>query len=212
MREHLPESIVEVRVEEIIQLFDTLDPFPFRERDLDKHAEDYIVSWARELPRNRPIKIIIHAPASEVYGDVSRQLEPALSRYFTYRAEAADGDLRDLFRVGRISLAIGLAALAACVLVSTAITRVLGAGTLSRFFEEGLIILGWVANWKPMQTFLYDWWPISRRRDLYRRLATARVELKAVSADTTSQVDIEEFRLRKRKSVNQHRSLTPPAK
>ena len=131
-----PESVVEVRVEEVIQLFDTLDPFPFRERDLDKDAEEYIVSWARELPHNRPIKIIIHAPASEVYGDVAPQLEPALNRYFSYRAEAVDRDLRDCFEFGWRSLAIGLAALAACVLMSTAITRVLGVGTVSRFFEE----------------------------------------------------------------------------
>ena len=50
------ESVVEVRVDEVIQLFDTLDPFPFRERDLDKDAEEYIVSWARELPHNVPSK------------------------------------------------------------------------------------------------------------------------------------------------------------
>ena len=117
---------------------------------------------------------------------VAPQLEPALNRYFSYRAEAVDRDLRDLFRVGWRSLAIGLAALAACVLMSTAITRVLGMGTVSRLFEEGLIILGWVANWKPIQTFLYDWWPVARRRDLYRRLARARVELQAVSSDATS--------------------------
>jgi hypothetical protein len=183
MLEDPSESVVEVRVDEVIQLFDTLDPFPFRERDLDKDAEEYIVSWARELPHNRPIKIIIHAPASEVQGDVARQLEPALSRYFNYRAEAIDRDLTDLFRVGRRSLAIGLGALAACVLMSTAITKVLGVGTASRFFEEGLIILGWVANWRPIQTFLYDWWPVARRRDLYRRLAKASVKLQTVSTD-----------------------------
>ena len=190
------ESVVEVRVEEVIQLFDTLDPFPFRERDLDKDAEEYIVSWARELPHSEPIKIIIHAPASELEGNVARQLEPALNRYFGYRAEAVDRDLKDLFRVGRRSLAIGLAALAACVLMSAAITRMLGVGTVSRFFEEGLIILGWVANWKPIQTFLYDWWPIARRRDLYRRLANGSVELQAVAPDATSRGDVEEFQLR----------------
>ena len=67
-------------------------------------------------------------------------------------------------------LHVGLGALAACVLMSTTITQVLGVGTVSRFFEEGLIILGWVANWRPIQTFLYYWWPVAQRRDLYRRL------------------------------------------
>jgi hypothetical protein len=80
--------------------------------------------------------------------------------------------------------------------MSAAITRILGAGTVSRFFEEGLIILGWVANWKPIQTFLYDWWPVARRRDLYRRLARARVELQPLTTDATSRSDVEEFGIR----------------
>ena len=53
-------------MEQIGQLFDTLDPFPFRERDLDKDAEEYIVGWAREFPRDQHLKIIIHVPESEL--------------------------------------------------------------------------------------------------------------------------------------------------
>ena len=41
---------IELRVDEITQLFHTLNPFPFRERDLDREVEDFIVGWARELP------------------------------------------------------------------------------------------------------------------------------------------------------------------
>jgi hypothetical protein len=36
---------------------------------------------------------------------------------------------------------------------------------------ESLLILGWVANWRPMEIFLYEWWPIRRKMMLYRRLA-----------------------------------------
>jgi hypothetical protein len=43
--------------------------------------------------------------------------------------------------------------------------------------KESVLILGWVANWRPLEIFLYDWWPLARRRDLYLRLAAARVEL-----------------------------------
>jgi hypothetical protein len=103
-----------VRVEEIAQLLDTLDPFPFRERDLDKHAEEYIVSWAREFPRSQPIKIIIHAPEDELRSQHANQLGEALGRYFNYRAEAVGRDLNELCRVGRQSLLIGVAVLAAC--------------------------------------------------------------------------------------------------
>jgi hypothetical protein len=67
--------VIELRIEEIAQLFDTLDPFPFRERDLDKHAEEYIVSWAREFPRiSQSRKIIIHAPENELRSQHANQL------------------------------------------------------------------------------------------------------------------------------------------
>ena len=54
------ESRIEVRVDRIAQLFHTLDPFPFREKDLDQDVENYIVSWARELTGNEPIRIVIY--------------------------------------------------------------------------------------------------------------------------------------------------------
>ena len=55
-------------------------------------------------------------------------------------------------------------------------------GSLSRMIEESFLILGWVANWRPLEIFLYDWWPIARRRDLYRRLSSASVEVRPFPA------------------------------
>ncbi len=37
-----------VRVAELRQLFNAIDPSPFRERDLDPRAEEFIVEWARD--------------------------------------------------------------------------------------------------------------------------------------------------------------------
>lgn len=175
-------NAIEVRVEEITQLFDTLDPFPFRERDLDKHAEEFIVGWARELPRRQPLKIIIHAPEKELGKEHAKELAAALRRYFDYRAEVTGRDLNELLRVGRLSLLIGLAVLTTCVLTARGATEVVGQGNVSGIIRESLIILGWVANWKPIEIFLYDWWPLARRRNLYRRLAAASVELKPTAS------------------------------
>ena len=36
-----PAETIELRVGNMDQLFHTLDPFPFRERDLDREAEEY---------------------------------------------------------------------------------------------------------------------------------------------------------------------------
>ena len=59
-----PDEVIELRVKEIAQLFHTLDPFPFRERDLDREAEEFIVGWARELPVDQLIRIVVHFPTA----------------------------------------------------------------------------------------------------------------------------------------------------
>lgn len=59
-------SLIEIRVEKLAQLFHSLDPLPFREKDLDKDAEEFIVSWARELPRDQSFKIVVHVPEEQL--------------------------------------------------------------------------------------------------------------------------------------------------
>lgn len=38
-------QVIEVRVAELRNLFNSIDPSPFVERDLDPRAEDFIVEW-----------------------------------------------------------------------------------------------------------------------------------------------------------------------
>jgi hypothetical protein len=167
---------IEVRVDDIVQLFDTLDPYPFPERDLNRDAEDYIVGWARELASHRPITIAIHYPDTPHQRSAFRALEQAMAQYFAARSRSLQRDLNELFRVGRYSLAIGAATLVGCLLLAQLTTRLSLDPPLGRLIEESFLILGWVANWRPLEIFLYDWLPLARNRNLYQRLAGARIE------------------------------------
>jgi hypothetical protein len=168
---------IEIRISDISQLFNTLDPFPFPERDLDKDAEEFIVGWARELPRGQPLRIVIHLSGAETAKHNATQLREALNRYFAYRASVIERDIKEMFRVGRLSLVIGLAVLAASFSAAQFLAG-RNEAPIGRFVEESLIIVAWVANWRPIEIFLYDWWPLVRRRNLHRRLAAASVEIK----------------------------------
>ena len=168
---------IQVRLHSIGQLYHTLDPLPFRERDLDTDVEEFVVGWAGEMPRADPITILIHLPPAEIRREESQHVQEAVRNYFAHRVEVTGRDLRELFRTGRASIVIGLTVLAACVIIGRSSGYLLEAGYLRRFLDEGLIILGGVANWRPVEIFLYDWWPIAGRRRLYRRLAVARVEV-----------------------------------
>ena len=54
---------IAVHVGELKQLFHSLDPTPFRERDLDPKAEEFIAGWARELPADAPLAALKKAIA-----------------------------------------------------------------------------------------------------------------------------------------------------
>ena len=106
------------------------------------------------------------------------ELNAAFHRYFDGRAVAVQHELNELFRVGRRSLAIGIPILVGCFVLARLPLDTVLEYPVQRLVEESLLILGWVANWRPLEIFLYDWWPLARRRDLYRRLAAAAVELR----------------------------------
>jgi hypothetical protein len=171
-------GVIEVRIRELAQLFNSLDPSPFHERDLDDDAEVYIVGWARELPADAPLSIVVHLPEDEARKAEERGLKAALANYFAERASMQQRDLNELFRIGRLYLSIGAPVLVICLVASQLARARLGSGPIASAIAESLILVGWVANWKPIETFLYDWWPLKRRRDLYRRLAKAAVEIK----------------------------------
>jgi hypothetical protein len=171
-------STIALRVETISQLFHTLDASPFREKDLDKDAEEYIVSWARELPNDQPLRISVHLPKTEAATPEAQEFGAAIAQYFRYRAEVTTLELKEFFRIGRRVLVIGVVVLAASVIVSQTVATKLTPAPVARLVEESLIIFGWVANWRPIEIFLYDWWPIVRRRNLFHRLSQAIIELK----------------------------------
>ena len=165
---------LELRLGEVKQLFHTIDAAPFRERDLDPRAEEFIVEWAREQHRDTPLGLDIHLDRSSPEGDDATVLPEAVGAYFRERAQATRRNLRALLRTGRISLVIGLAFNAGALMLAD-----LFSGSRYSIAHDSLVIGGWVAMWRPIEVFLYDWWPIRAEARLYDRIAAAPVRVVA---------------------------------
>jgi hypothetical protein len=171
------DTLIEIRLHDVRQLFHTLDPAPFHEKDLDENAATYLMEACDEAG-SRPLRLVVHLPTSEAQSESARTLPQAVNNYFAYREQQLRKDLMKLLRFGAVSLVIGLLFLMACI----ALRRVLIAHPLmvdQAIVDEGLLILGWVAMWRPMEVLLYDWWPLARRRALLRRLAVIPVEVRS---------------------------------
>jgi len=104
-------------------------------------------------------------------------VQEAVHVFFARRAETAGRELRALLRRGRTSLIIGLVFLTVCVLTGDIVATRLLDGRLAGVLREGLTVAGWVAMWRPMEIFLYNWWPLASDRRLYERLSKMPVQV-----------------------------------
>ena len=171
------ERLIEVRVADLKQLFNAMDPSPFREKDLDPEAEEFIVGWARELPRDAPLSLLVYVDRPTGLPEEPVLLRDAVRVFFGHRSETSRRRLRQLFRVGRTSLLIGLVFLAVTVAVGDLIANAMGGQRLGEILRESLLIGGWVAMWRPLEIFLYDWWPIRAEARLCDRLSAMPVRI-----------------------------------
>lgn len=167
---------IEMKLRTVSQLFNTLDPAPFRESDLAIQAEEYIVGRALELPANVPIEIVIYLPPEALSQASASDIPGAIKDYFGLRRQAVSRELRELFKTGRLSLVVGVAILSVCLLLGW-LAQQLKEGPSSQILSESFLILGWVAIWKPSEIFLYSWPPVAARRKLFQRLSEATVVL-----------------------------------
>jgi hypothetical protein len=168
---------IDIRLNSAAQLFQTLDPSPFREGDLAPEAEEYIIDCARELAWKGPLRINFHLPAEELSQPRAAAISTAVSSYFADRAQVERRQLRELFRYGRIALLFGLTILGMCLFVSWWLSESELGNWFKQIGQESFVIIGWVAIWRPAEIFLYEWIPIERRRRILLRLSKATVSV-----------------------------------
>jgi hypothetical protein len=168
--------LIELELNNIRQLFNSLDPSPFLEKDLDDNAENYIVQSVSEFPLTTSLKLVLYL-SEEAIDKAVTILPDAIHNYFSYRKQYAEKELRSIFRLGRTSLTIGISFLFFCITLSELIARFKNE-TLVHIFQEGLLILGWVAMWRPLEIFLYDWWSIYNRKKVFDKLSHMEVDIR----------------------------------
>lgn len=161
--------LIELELHSMMQIFNSLDPAPFHEKELDEDAEVYIYNIVGEFPLKKPLEIIIHVPPSEFNGETERTLKEAISNHFLYKKVLTEIDLRRFLQRGRRNMTIAVIFLFLCLLMIRFLSTFEG-GLLITMLSEGLTIIGWVAMWEPIYVFLYGWWPIVQKRNIYRKI------------------------------------------
>lgn len=171
-------GLIELTVERPQLLFHTFDPSPVGDRDLDDKLERFIVHWAEDEPAP-DYRMIVYVRAEKPSDSEAEQLASGVRAHFGHLSDVEARKRRLLLREGRSSLVVGVAFLLVCALVGLFAQRTLPA-PVGYFVDQGLLIIGWVANWRPVEIFLYDWRPLLRNERLFRVLARMEITFEEI--------------------------------
>lgn len=180
-KRELGKTVIEIQVRTVKQLFDARDPAPFKDRDLDDRAAEYILSSAKEFSHSTPLKMVIHLleeineeNRNDLMGDA---LKESIHEYFRYEADLSRGRRKQVLKSGQYALILGVVILVLFLSLAGAIGR----GSefpLQSILREGLVISGWVAMWRPIDLLLFDWWPHATHERLCKKLSRTEIEIR----------------------------------
>ncbi len=171
-------ATVSIHVRALSQMFNSLDPSPFWDRDLDPQAAEFIEEEFSTKRSADAWNLHVHTSEGAV---LAADLQAAIEHYYERLASTTRLQLREQMRLGEFSLVGGLVIFLLSMTARGILAHVLP-GRAPRMLDEGLIVLAWVALWRPAESLVYGWVPLYRKRRLYQRLAAIRVSVRIEAA------------------------------
>ena len=170
------------------------DPAPFHDRGLRPKVSEYLISESWDEPRSNRFVIDLAISGEPASPEAVEQFRTTLASHFGHMADIEARNFRDTIREGIIALGIGLVILAVSTTLAQYVDALPFRDGVREGLRDGLSVFGWVANWRPAELLLYDWWPIRRTRNLYRRLAKAEVHPAAVQSQPSQRPGSEDIK------------------
>jgi len=168
--------LIEIKLSSVIQLFNSFDPAPFHEKELDSAAEHYIVDMVKDFSAKTRFRIIIYLPPDIASTERAQKIPQAIHNHFRYRVMVQDRKFRMRFRHGRSTLLIGLTFLAIALVARQEVSRINNL-LFAQIFADALLIIGWAAMWEPITVLLYELWPIIQQKHTYEKISTMEIEI-----------------------------------
>jgi hypothetical protein len=181
--------VIELVLNSVMQLFNSFDPAPFKEKALNSTAEEYIYDAVDEIPQQQKLVMDIYLPDAAA-SDENRIIIPnAIHNHFEYRNAVSERDFIRLMQRGRRALMIGALILFFSLLFQQLLI-VYGNSIPSNMAAQALIIIAWVSMWEPIHIFLYDWYPIRQRQRICQKIMAMPISVKPLGGAGVGQTGV----------------------
>ncbi len=172
--------LIEIKLSSVMQIFNSFDPAPFHEKELDSAAEHYIIETVKDFPKKTQFRIIIYLPPDISGTERAQQIPQAIQNHFAYKVMVQDRKFRQRFQHGRFTLLIGLTFLA-IALVARQEVSLIENHLFAQILADALLIIGWAAMWEPVTVLLYELWPIIQLKHTYEKISTMEIDIRPLS-------------------------------
>ena len=175
-------QIIEVRIGTIGQFYQTLDPSPDLEKDLNPDTVEYLIDTTEEMKNQKEeVHIDLYLEYSLFQNnELKSRMEKSIPAYFSRRVDILEHKHRMSHKKARKNLIRGLAFLIVCVALSVILTNFVD-NALVYAFGQSLTVIGWVALWNPAEFYLYNHREEKDEINIMKRLAGASVSSKPLT-------------------------------
>ena len=131
-----------------------------------------------DVPVPSEFRLIVRLPEQalrEVEPYMRTSVDLTLKGYFLAREKRIAERLHEHFQDAWKMFGFGFAFMLACTLLRTYLAPE-EVHSLMSSFREGLLVIGWVALWKPVEELLFNWWTLKRELVSWHKLS--KMEMK----------------------------------
>ena len=139
-----------IRIPSVDDLLDPYSAEPLERRPLREEVRERLLREWIDTRDERPSHLIVQLPTDLRRDDLGREMAAAI-RNDLERTWEQSGRLRTFSRGERHEAWLAFAFLAVCLFLSSMVDKVGGDDGLLDGISQGIVVLGWVALWRPAQ-------------------------------------------------------------
>ncbi len=171
---------VTLSLKTVDHLFIAPEVNPFSDVEMELLGQPALLRVMKKLEpgffrRGGKIRLTILLPPDQITPDLQKQVDAALHRFCQTHITDNRLRIRQTIWVGLRALLPGLLFLGVSMglssMFSSQVLTFISEG-VNNLLAEGFVVIGWIALWNPVQSFLYDWVPFWRANQIYRYMMT----------------------------------------
>jgi hypothetical protein len=174
--------IIAVAIDDYTDIFNELDPAPFKNRDLNHDLRVYLEDSSVDIPLKH--NIILQFNVLNERQDLKREerITFGLKTYFSFVQRQLEREISGSYQKGVFYVGIAFVLLFAAYFL-----RMVGAqDIITSTALEGITIGGWVFLWEAISTFAFKKRDTRSKSKHYKRFMGATVRFKYVSKDAVA--------------------------